>query len=382
MKSMKFFTKLKEIFVGVPKDKLIELKEKRNAKLVAKYTNAEDIKYRGPLSYRYLRVIAWIAFALAQLVSLYNIFSNPILDWKFLPNPVFQMLSIFADLGTPLFIIAAFGLVLSRNKTFKSMIMFYAVAYGGMAVGLNIFYYRYLLGILRSSTAATSVVSSIGFIMRANVFGDLLAFCLFHFFVTYHPKKYFTGKKIAIFRSFVVFPLAFVLVSYILKALAGYGAIDVPFAVVPFVATKPPMVFMLFVFASLWFKYRERKFKRLGLSRSQYHEYLKTNRNSLSFSIMLSVLIAVVAVIEIIILIVMAVNLGYEVTIWHLYNLSIGQVIPLILAIPFIMLYSYTRNHDNGVVDVILPIAGIGMSVLVYAEVIYQFFNQVIWAGV
>ena len=379
---MKFLTKLKWIFVGVPKEQLLKIKTKRNAKLVAKYTSTEDIKYRGPLSYRYLRVIAWIAFALAQLISLYNVFSNPVIDWKFLPNPVFQMLSIFADLGTPLFIIAAFGLVLSRSKTFKSMILFYAVAYGGMAVGLNIFYYRYLLGILRSSSAATSVVSSIGFIMKANVFGDLLAFCLFHFFVTYHPKKYFTGKKIYIFRSFTIFPLAFVLVSYILKALAGYGAISVPFAIVPFVATKPPMVFMLFVFASLWFKYREYKFKRLGLSRLQYHEYLKTNRNSLSFSIMLSILIAVVAFIEFIILGVMAAKLGYEVTVWHLYNLSIGQVIPLILAIPFIMLYSYTRIHKNGVVDVILPIAGIGMSVLVYAEVIYQFFNQVVWAGV
>ena len=100
---MKFFTKLKWIFVGVPKEQLLKIKTKRNAKLVAKYTSTEDIKYRGPLSYRYLRVIAWIAFALAQLISLYNVFSNPILDWKFLPNPVFQMLSIFADLGTPLF---------------------------------------------------------------------------------------------------------------------------------------------------------------------------------------------------------------------------------------------------------------------------------------
>ncbi|MBQ6920916.1 MAG: hypothetical protein IJQ72_03340 [Bacilli bacterium] len=379
---MKFLTKLKWIFVGIPKEQLLKIKTKRNAKLVAKYTNTEDIKYRGPLSYRYLRVIAWIAFAMAQLVSLYGIFSNPILDWKFLPNPVFQMLTIFADLGTPLFIIAAFGLVLSRSKTFKSMILFYAVAYVGMAVGLNIFYYRYLLGILRSNAAATSVVSSIGFIVKANVFGDLLAFCLFHFFVTYHPKKYFTGKKIYIFRSFVVFPLAFVLVSYILKALAGYGTIDVPFAIVPFVATKPPMVFMLFVFASLWFKYREYKFKKLGLSRLQYHEYLKTNRNSLSFSIMLSSLIGIVAFIEIIIIGVMAAKLGYDVTILHLYNLSIGQVIPLVLAIPFIMLYSYTRSHKNGVVDVILPLAGIGISVLVYVEVIYQFFNQVIWAGV
>ena len=42
----------------------------------------------------------------------------------------------------------------------------------------------------------------------------------------------------------------------------------------------------------------------------------------------------------------------------------------------------YITFHKNGVVDVILPIAGIGMSVLVYAEVIYQFFNQVVWAGV
>ena len=43
-------------------------KEKRRLKLKHKLLNPVDIKYQGPLSYRALRIIAWVCFALGQIV--------------------------------------------------------------------------------------------------------------------------------------------------------------------------------------------------------------------------------------------------------------------------------------------------------------------------
>ena len=50
--------------------------EKRLEKLRKKLLNPNDIKYQGPLSYRYLRIIAWIAFAFTQILALAAISRN------------------------------------------------------------------------------------------------------------------------------------------------------------------------------------------------------------------------------------------------------------------------------------------------------------------
>lgn len=362
------------------KDKFSALREKRRAKLLARYTNPVDIKYRGPLSYRYLRVIGWICFAIGQLTALYGIFSK--LGWEFLPNFGTQtFVSFISYLATPLFIVAAFGLILSGKKTFKQMIILYTALYIGVGVGLNIFYYRYILGIFQNEDIAEAVVSNFGFIVKINVFGDLLAFCLFHYFINYTPKKYFKGKLIIIFRLFAILPALFVGVSYLVKVLASYGIIgEAPFAFIPFLATKPPLALLIFAFLSIWIKYRENLFKSLGLTKKEHDAYIKTNRNSLSISISLSILIGIAGVLEIILVAIMFASLSTEWAYYHILCLDIGETIPLILIIPFIMLYSYTRVHKDGPVDILVPMIGIGMTALVYAEVIYQFFVQCVWA--
>lgn len=362
------------------KDKLLAFKEKRRARLIARYTNPVDIKYRGPLSYRYLRIIGWICFAIGQLTALYGIFSK--LGWEFLPNTGTQTLvSFISFMSTPLFIVAAFGLILSGQKTFKTMIVLYAGTYIAMAIGLNIFYYRYMLGIFQSHEVAGAVISNFGFIIRLNVFGDLLAFCLFHLFLNYTPKKYFKGKKIIYFRLLAILPVLFVATSYLIKVLASYGIItDPPFAIIPFLTTKPPLALLIFALLSIWIKYRESLFKSLGLTKKEHDAYLKTNRNSLSVSIALSTLIGIMAVTEIIIVAFMLSCLGKSPALYHIECLDIGESIPLLLIIPFVMLYSYTRSHKPGPVDILVPILGVGMTVLVYVEVIYQFFVQCVWA--
>ena len=363
------------------KDKFTAFKEKKRAKLLAKYTNPIDIKYRGPLSYRYLRIIGWVCFAIGQLTALYGIFSK--LGWEFLPNIGTQtFISYISYLSTPLFIVAAFGLILSGKKTFKQMIIIYSALFIAMGIALNIFYYRYMLGIFQNHEIADTVISNFGFIVKLNVFGDLLAFCLFHYFINYTPKKYFKGKNIVYFRLFAILPALFVAVSYLVKVLSSYGVIeDVPFFVVPFLATKPPLALLIFALLSLWIKYRENLFKTLGLTKKEHDAYIKTNRNSLSVSITLSTLIAITGVLEIIIVVIMFASLGVESGFINMYCLDIGEAIPLILIIPFVMLYSYTRVHKDGPVDILVPMIGIGMTALVYAEVIYQFFVQSVWGA-
>lgn len=361
------------------KDKISALREKRRAKLLARYTNPVDIKYRGPLSYRYLRIIGWICFAIGQLTALYGVFSK--LGWEFLPNVGTQtFVSSISYFATPLFIVAAFGLILSGKKTFKQMIILYTALYIVLGVGLNIFYYRYMLGIFHSHEAADAVVSNFGFIVKLNVFGDLLAFCLFHYFINYTPKKYFKGKWIIIFRLFAILPALFVAASYLVKVLAYYEVIgDVPFFVVPFLATKPPLALLIFAFLSIWIKYRENLFKSLGLTKKEHDAYIKTNRNSLSISVTLSILIGIAGVFEVILVAIMFATLSTEWAYYHIICLDIGETIPLILIIPFIMLYSYTRVHKDGPIDVLVPMIGVGMTVVVYAEVIYQYFVQCFW---
>lgn len=363
------------------KDKISAFREKRRAKLLARYTNPVDIKYRGPLSYRYLRIIGWICFAIGQLTALYGIFSK--LGWEFLPNVGTQtFVSFISYLATPLFIVAAFGLILSGKKTFKQMIILYTALYIGVGVGLNIFYYRYMLGIFQNKDIAEAVVSNFGFILKLNVFGDLLAFCLFHYFINYTPKKYFKGKNIVYFRLFAILPALFVAASYLVKVLASYEIIsDVPFFVIPFLATKPPLALLIFASLSIWIKYRENLFKSLGLTKKEHDAYIKTNRNSLSISVALSILIGITGVLEVILVVIMFASLGTEWAYYHILCLDIGEAIPLILIIPFIMLYSYTRVHKDGPVDILVPMIGIGMTALVYAEVIYQFFVQAVWVA-
>ena len=48
-------------------------KLKREEKLKKKFFFEQDIKYRGPLSYRYLRVIAWASIAITQALTVNNI---------------------------------------------------------------------------------------------------------------------------------------------------------------------------------------------------------------------------------------------------------------------------------------------------------------------
>lgn len=57
---------------------------------------------------------------------------------------------------------------------------------------------------------------------------------------------------------------------------------------------------------------------------------------------------------------------------------GIGQCLSLLIAVPFILLYSYTRLHKNPIIDIIIPIGGIAFIAFVYIEGIYQMITNLI----
>lgn len=360
--------------------------EKRLEKLRKKLLNPNDIKYQGPLSYRYLRIIAWIALIVGQVVILNTLstkfFSSPFLsdDWK-------TVLTIIPELATPLFIIASFGRILDGKRSFKNTILFYGAAFLGVGLGFCFFYARYVEGLFNkvgiAPTTTEIVAGFLGDKADINVFADLFSFVLFHFFINYTPKRFFADKKIYIFRVMCVFPVAFIIASYVLKLVINFGSSQLPFYIYPFLATKSPMVFLIFVAISIWIKNREKLFIKLGATRDEYHKFLLTNRNSLSFSIQLSVLILFFATIDFIITFIIFLIIYIQTGNIDLYSeyariYGTGQCLALIIAIPFILLYSYTRTHKNSLIDAFIPVIGIALCALVYIEGIYQSVIQLL----
>ena len=357
-------------------------KERRHAKLRAKLTSRQDIKYRGPLSYRYLRVIAWLAIAAGQIVFL-NSVSQDALGLNMLNTTISTVLTVFSMLSFPLFLIAAFGMILKTSKNYKKILISYAISFLGIGLGLTLVYLRYVSSVLLKIGVDAESISTVGQLIGSkvdiNVFSDLMAFALFHFFLNYTPTKHFLGKKVAIFRAFAILPILFVVGSYVIKVMFELRQISLPFYAFPFLTTKSPLVFALFSVISLLIKNRERTFRKIGLTSDEYHTFLKTKRNSLYFSITLSIVILIFAVIELVIVGAFGYNyiilqgMGTDEFINLLNAYGLGECLSMLFAIPIVFLYSYTKEHKGAMLDRLMPAFGILLIAFIYIEGLYRF---------
>ena len=350
------------------KEKIIERKKKR-------FFSNKDIKYKGILSYRYLRILAWISIAVAQLILLNNIsdsiLKTPVIDKSFADN----FLSLIASLSVPLFIIATFATILNKSKSIKSVLITYGVAYIGMAIAIIFLYYHYINTVLLKLEVDNESIKelsvALGSKLEINVFADLLFLSIFYFFIMYNPKKYFQGKKIYIFRSLSIIPLLIAFTSYLIKGFANLGYYDIPFFINPFLTTKPPFIYLLFVIVTLWLKRQEKDYIKLGGENEGFANYEMTNKNSLRFSILLSILMLSISILEYSILFITLASHAYSALV-YLFAFQFGDCSGLFLGIPFILLFSYTKTYKKTNADLYVTLFGIGIIAFTYVEMIYR----------
>ena len=92
-----------------------EYKRSKIDKLLAK----RNIKYRGPLSYRTVRVFAFLFMLFAQIYLVYSIASKIVVPAKWVGSfvEILEVLSIFA---LPLFLTANFCIIMTSKKNIKT----------------------------------------------------------------------------------------------------------------------------------------------------------------------------------------------------------------------------------------------------------------------
>lgn len=362
-----------------------------------------DIKYRGPLSYRGLRIIGWIGMAimfismiLTMIVSIKSFLGivdeNQIMA---LSNTI-NVLSFFSSLPLPLFLIANFAIIIQSRDNYKKLIISYLRILLLIYIGFIIVYYHYVVVfIMRTQGCSfwqarelsielfTDLGKQSGLVV--NVFVDLFCCVLIMFFIDYKPKKYFQGKKIIIFRLLFLLPLLYEIGSAVLMGLLGMNAIfkdfkfSLPPEILPLIGKKPVGMILGFVLICLFIKVREKLYIKKGGTKEGYLLYSQTNRDSFRLSLFMAISFLIIAILDFTIVFVslvvaMANGLvsdNFVDFLGVLEGFTIGKSICLVLVIPFIMLFSYSRRTKNNNIDKLLPFIGVALVVFSIIETLF-----------
>lgn len=342
-----------------------------------------DLKYRGPLSYRWMRLLGWLFVAFSQVATIITIAQVMKVPGSESLNTFGGIASSFFSLMMPCFLLANFSLILNSKTSYKRIILLYVALTIGVAL---IFYlvadrYIYAIAFLVSSTKeeAYQLVNALvtsSFKGGINVFLDLLLCSLFFFFITYRPKKFFQGKNIVWFRLFALIVVAYEVTGFVLKILSAESMISLHHAFTPWLPVKPMPTFLAFVAIVAYMKIAETRYLSKGHNHEEYLEYCQTNRHSLHVSIVIAIAFAVAALLDATVYLSLVYTSGLngeQLTAFAetVYSYGFGRGISLLLVAPLALLFSYTRTHENKQIDTFLPFIGIALVGAVYAEGLY-----------
>ena len=363
----------------------------------------KDIKYRGPLSYRGLRLCGWIAMA----VMFISMMLGAALKIKGALGGASEaqlaglatassILSYFSALPLPLFLIANFAVILQSRSNYKKLILSYLKILLIVYVAFMVVYYHYIVilimrldecSFVEARAISVELFTALGKQngLVVNVFVDLFCCVLIMFFIDYTPKKYFQGKKIILFRLLVILPFLYEIGSAVLMGLLGMNAIfadfkfSLPPEILPLIGKKPIGMIVGFVLICIFIKIREKLHIKKGGTPEGYAAYLKTNRDSFRFSLFMAITFLIIAIVDFIIILIPVFiasesnpDPNYANTLLDvLKNFTLGKSFCLILVIPFILLFSYSKQHENQKLDKMLPIIGIGLVVFAIIETLF-----------
>lgn len=356
-----------------------------------------DIRYRGPLSYQGFQILGWLCISLMVVIMCLNL--SMMLDPASAESTygTVQVLTYFNTLSLPFLLISNFARILNASEGYRMQL----IRNGGGALAIFLvtvlFFSRYVVSLIAQFvTDPENVVPVLtgffreklqeGFI-AFNIFVDLFLCTLFMYFLNARPKRFFTGKKTIIFRLFALLPVAYEVFSIVMKGKAAAGDITLPLWSFPLLTVKPPMTFVVFMTLALLIKTRELRFCKHGRTHEEYQAFLKTNRNSLHFSVYLSVILVISAILDFIILVFVTIYSADSLeavtdveTVSNLLSVSaamgFGKSIPLLFVAPVVLLFSYTRTPKYKPLSTLVPIFAISLMVLMVIEAIYQGLSQ------
>ena len=283
-------------------------------------TAENDIRYLGPLNYQHFQMLGWLCIVATAAVVLITLGAKMDASVETSLGGVKDVLKWVGTLSLPFLLIANFARILNNSEGYRKQLIKNGAAMASIALGAILLLYRYVVGVMVElgltqeqavafflNAAQMTSKSRVGFI-SFNIFVDLFLCTLVMFFLNYRPKFIFKMPAARIvFRLFTIFPIAYELISLILKIRCARGEITLPLWSFPLLTVKPPMTFVLFIALAVYVKTREWRFRRHGKTHEEYRAFLKTKRNSRNFSVFLAVMLVIVSIFDLVIFLGMSV---------------------------------------------------------------------------
>ena len=368
--------------------------KKRRIKKLHEVTAADDIRYRGPLSYQGFQALGWACVVASALRLILAIGGSRDPQMYADTKALMDVLTYLVPLPLPFLLIANFSRILNNSEGYKKQLLRNSLAAAALFGISWLFFSRYVVGLAMQVVKQPEQIqpmlndffakhNSQGFI-AFNLFIDLFLCTLTMYFLNAHPKRIFTGKKVIILRLFALLPIAYEVASVWLKIRSALGNIVLPFWSFPLLTVKPPMTFLLFLFLSVHMSGREIRFRKHGRTHEDYLEYLKTNRNSFHFSVCLIVAMVISTFLDFILanLVagIIAGTAGIPVENSEQFGKCLlaakaagfGQSWPLLFAAPVVLLYSYNKVPKQPLISILIPLAAIVIIILLVFEAVFQ----------
>ena len=402
-------------------------------------TAENDIRYQGPLNYQHFQMLGWLCIVATAAVLLITVGAKMDASVETSLGGVKDVLNWVGTLSLPFLLIANFARILNNSEGYRKQLIKNGAAMAGIALGAILLLYRYVVGVMVElgltkeqavafflNAAQITSKARVGFI-SFNIFVDLFLCTLVMFFLNYRPKYIFKAPAARIvFRLFTVFPIAYELISLILKIRCARGEITLPLWSFPLLTVKPPMTFVLFIALAVYVKTREWRFRRQGKTHEEYQAFLKTRRNSRNFSVFLAVMLAVVSIFDLLIFLGMSVfetannivkdqeaaaleqaaetagteqaqlsdeeliatlaensptaeEIGQEKIVAYTEKsvrimdaVGFGGSVYLIFLAPLVLLFSYIRIPKNKQFSMLIPMIAAGLILVMYLEGFYR----------
>ena len=215
---------------------------------------------------------------------------------------------------------------------------------------------------------------------------------LLYFFLIYKPKK-IKKEHVIFFRLLVIFPIAYEIGSAVIKGLSlgglaiGANLFDLPIEVVPLLTNKPFVTFLAFLAIVIYLKYQEKVYIKLGGKEENYNEFLETNAHTLQFNIVLGIIFAAAGILDLIVTVILTFSFAqaYDVNLDSIESFSqildfvqpwgFGKGISLLFFSPITLLFNYRKKYSDATqkVDMLIPLIGIAIVLIVFIEGFYQF---------
>ena len=286
--------------------------EKKKRIKIHETTLENDIRYRGPLTAQHFKLLGWLCLAGAHIMVILRLGGRLNPEFAMNTNGLLSLFQIVSNLSLPFLLISVFAQLLNTDEGYSKSLLVNSAAMVGICALFYLVFYRYIVGgiasFLTDPSEALPNISTLLFLVAPygffafNLFVDLFLCTLTMLFLNYNPRRVFKGKSRFFFRLLALLPIAYEVGCMLLKVRSARGMLQIPIWAWPFLTVKPPMTFVLFVTLALFVKLRERRFRRHGKSYEEYQEFLKTRRNSLNFSVFLSIMMVLVSLADLLVM--------------------------------------------------------------------------------